>query len=190
MNNLHFIQQAAVLMAMPRSHSRNLWNTFDSVASHSRHVAIIVFVLCQEEKLSQWDQHSAVLWGVFHDFCETRTLDHDLISKRYNKINENLAVKETYSSFPWWETLEKMHKEYEEKEKKRTHIVKDADHIAQIYHEWTLMRQGNKLAANRWKYSLENRNLRTESAKKVIASMQTSNPHERWRDLIITKENT
>jgi hypothetical protein len=83
-----------------------------------------------------------------------------------------------------------MHKEYEEKEKKRTHIVKDADHIAQIYHEWTLMRQGNKLAANRWKYSLENRNLRTESAKKVIASMQTSNPHERWRDLIITKENT
>jgi hypothetical protein len=85
--------------------------------------------------------------------------------------------------------LENLITEYEQRESLAAKCAKDADLIEQMYQEWVLMWQGNKLAQN-WfegKFDMVVPRLRTESAKQVITSLKESNPHEWWWEDLVTK---
>lgn len=189
MRSLFLIEQAWQLMLMPRSHKKNLWTAYDTIASHSFHVAIIALVLAKMEWLSDTDAHRCAVTGLMHDLAEARTGDHDFIAKNYNKCNEEQAIADQFSDLWFDNTFTEQIQEYEIRNSQRSKILKDADHLAQIYHERSLMRQWNKLAEQRYTIDKEKRipNLFTQSAKDICKRMETSNPNERRRDEFIIK---
>lgn len=188
-NSFFLIQQAGALLQMPRAHRRNLWTAFDTIASHSYHVATIAYIICKMEWHSDEDAMKACTIGIFHDLAEARTGDHDFIAKKYNDCDEHKAVKDQFSNVDGWTWLQHLLDEYKLRQSAVTKCVKDADQIAQIYHERVLMRQGNKLAAQRFDGDQEKRvpYLYTESAKTLATHMLDSNPNERRRDEFVTK---
>jgi putative hydrolase of HD superfamily len=85
---LYLIQQAGMLMQMPRTHKRNLGTTFDTVASHSFHTGIIGYILVRMENGSHEEALNAMAMGVLHDLVEARTGDQDFITKNYSTVDE------------------------------------------------------------------------------------------------------
>lgn len=188
-NSFFLIQQAGALLQMPRAHRRNLWTAFDTIASHSYHVATIAYILCKMEWLSDEDAMQACTMWVFHDLAEARTGDHDFVAKKYNICNEEQAIHDQFAYVDWGSWLQTLLESYEKRTDSVSKCVKDADQIAQMYHERVLMRQGNKLAAQRFEGDLEKRvpSFFTQSAKVIVDHMLESNPNERRRDEFVTR---
>lgn len=179
---LYVIQQAGSLMLMPRSHKRSLGNTFDTVASHSHHVSVIAYCIARLEGLTHEKAMKALTMGVFHDLAEARTGDMDFIAKHYCKPDEKKAIKDQFSGLDFSSDLEDLLNEYEIRESLESKCAKDADSLEQLYQEWFLMWQGNKLAQKWFESDFKDRvpNLRTESAKKLAYEMKNSHPQEWW----------
>ena len=143
---LFLIEQAGTLLQMPRSHVRTLGNAFDTIASHSYHVSIMAYCIARMEKLNHEDGMKALAMGLFHDLTEGRTADLDFISKNYTKDNEGKAIQDQFGGAKFGKELKKLLREYNERKSAISKCVKDADQLAQMYHEWALMWRGNKLA--------------------------------------------
>lgn len=188
-NALYLLQQAGSLISMPRSHVRSLGkNTPDSVASHSHHVSVIAYCIARLEGLSHEEGLKAVTMGVFHDLAEARTGDADFIAKNYVTIDESKAIKDQFKGTSFGSDLLELVEEYEVRESLVAKCTKDADVLAQIYMEWLLAWQGNKLA-ERWfdgDFSHRVPYLYTKSAKKLAEAMKMSDPHEWWRSEFVT----
>ena len=179
---LYMIQQSGSLMLMPRSHKRSLGTTFDTVASHSHHVSIIAYCLARMEGLSNEKAMKALTMGAFHDLAEARTGDMDFVAKHYCDPDEKKAVEDQFSGFDFGRDLERLIKEFEDRDSLESKCAKDADSLEQLYQEWVLMWQGNKLAQKWYEVDYKDRvpNLRTESAKKIAYEMKESHPQEWW----------
>lgn len=144
---LYLIEQAGILMLMQRNHVRNLGNiTFDTIASHSFHVAVISYCICRMEGLSHEDGLKGISMGLLHDLAEARTGDNDFVTKNYTTMDEERATKDQFSGFDFGKDLLGELTEYKKRESKVAKCVKDADCVAQMFMEWTLAWQGNKLA--------------------------------------------
>ncbi|OGC69361.1 hypothetical protein A2415_03860 [candidate division WWE3 bacterium RIFOXYC1_FULL_39_7] len=178
----HLIQQAGSLMQMPRSHTRHLGTTYDTVASHSFHVAIIAYCISRMEGLSDEKAMKSSTMGLFHDLAEARTGDLDFVAKHYTKADEEKAVEDQFSGINFGKELHKLIEEYEIRESLESKCAKDADSLEQLYQEWVLSWQGNKLAQKWFDSDYKDRvpGLRTESAKKLAHQMKDSNPQEWW----------
>ena len=193
---LYLIQQAGVLMLMPRSHNKQLGTTFDTVASHSHHVAIIAYCISRMEGLSHENAMKSLTMATFHDLAEARTGDLDFVAKHYCKPDEDKAVKDQFSGFDFGVDLQSLLEDYEERTSLEAKCAKDADSLEQLYQEWVVMCQGNKLAQKWFESDFKDRipGLRTKSAKKLAHEMKNSNPHEWWwsqfvkDDMAIDKE--
>jgi len=193
---LYLIQQAGVLMLMPRSHNKQLGTTFDTVASHSHHVAVIAYCIARMEGLSHEKAMKSLTMATFHDLAEARTGDLDFVAKHYGSIDEEKAVRDQFDGFKFGKDLKKLIEEYEERTSLESKCAKDADSLEQLYQEWVLMWQGNKLAQKWFESDFKDRvpDLRTESAKKIAHEMKGSNPQEWWwsqfvkEDMAIDKE--
>jgi len=186
---LFLIQQAGMLMQMPRTHLKNLGTTYDTVASHSHHAAIIAYCIARVENLSHGDALKTMAMLVIHDLQEARTGDFDFAGKNYSKTDESRAIKDTYANIEFGEDLENLMNEYEQRETLMSKCAKDADLVEQMYQEWVLMWQGNKLA-QKWfeeKQKLTVPKLYTKAAKQLIKSMKSSNPHEWWWSEFVEK---
>ncbi|OIN89410.1 hypothetical protein CO019_00350 [Candidatus Berkelbacteria bacterium CG_4_9_14_0_2_um_filter_42_30] len=180
---LYLIQQAGTLMLMQRNHIRNLGNiSFDTIASHSFHVANIAYCIARMEGMSHEDGLRAMSMGVIHDLAEARTGDNDFISKNYTTMNEKKAVEDQFSGIKFGNDLKNEILEYEKRETKVSKCVKDADCLAQMYMEWTLSWQGNKLAEKWFRSDMKYRvpYLKTKSAKKLIALIKKTDPQDWW----------
>lgn len=179
---LYLIQQAGALMLMPRAHIRHLGNSFDNVASHSHQTSVIAYCLARMEDLSHDDALKCVGMAVFHDLVEARTSDIDFIAKHYASVDEEKAIKDQFSGIGFGKDLAAMLKEYEKKESLVAKCARDADSLTQIYTEWALMWQGNKLAEKWFDSDFNDRvpGLMTKSAQKLAYLMKESNPQEWW----------
>jgi len=186
---LYLIQQAGSLMQMPRLHKRSLGTTFDTVASHSFHVAIIAYCIARMEKLSHEDANTAMLMGLLHDLPEARTGDVDFISKNYTKVDEELAISDQFAEIEFGGDLKKVVDEYEERKSLISKCAKDADSLEQMYQEWVLSWQGNKLANNWFEVDFIHRvpNFLTESTKELAMAMKDSDPNKWWWTEFIEK---
>ncbi|MEK9208482.1 MAG: HD domain-containing protein [Patescibacteria group bacterium] len=186
---LHFIEQAGMLLQMPRSHKRSLITSFDNIASHSYHVCVLSYCLSRTEGLSVRDSENAVVMALFHDLEEARTGDLDFISKNYTKTDEEKAINHQFSKLHFGKELVELLNEYIEGKSKVSQCVRDADSLAQIYHEWVLMWQGNKLAEQWFKADFIERipHLFTNTAKELVNAMKSSNPNEWWWNELVEK---
>lgn len=187
---LFFIQQAGMLMQMPRTHQKNLGNTYDTVASHSHHTSIIAYCIARMEKLTHEEGLKVMAMANLHDLQEARTGDFDFAGKNYSKTDEDKAIKDTYVNIEFGKDLENIIDEYEQRKTLLSKCVKDADLIEQMYQEWVLMWQGNKLA-QKWfegKQEMTVPKLYTKSAKDLVKSMISSNPHEWWWSEFVDKD--
>jgi putative hydrolases of HD superfamily len=184
MNNriLYLIQQAGSLMQMPRTHKRSLGTTFDTVASHSFHTAIMAYCIARMEKLSHEEASRAMSMGLLHDLAEARTGDLDFISKNYARVDEERAVEDQFKDIDFGKDLENVLAEYEKRETLVAKCAKDADSLQQMYQEWVLSWQGNNLAKQWFEGDFIHRvpHLLTESAKKLVMSMKDSDPNKWW----------
>jgi len=188
---LHLIQQAGTLMLMNRNHIRNLGNiTFDTIASHSFHVAVIAYCITRMEGFSHQDGTRALAVGLIHDLAEARTGDNDFISKNYTTMDEKQATIDQFSGIGFAKDLMNELDEYEERKTKLSKCIKDADHVAQMYMEWTLAWQGNKLAEKWFKGDMIHRvpSLKTESAKKIVRMIKSTDPQDWWWDELVNKQ--
>lgn len=189
-NIVYLIQQAGTLMMTNRSHIRNLGNvTFDTLASHSFHVGVIAYCVARMEKLSHADGMKALTIGVFHDLAEARTGDNDFVTKNYTTTDEERAVKDQFSGFSFGKDLIAEIADYEKRESLVSKCVKDADCIAQMFMEWSLSWQGNKLAEKWFKGDLIHRvpHMKTKSAKKLINLIKKSDPQDWWWHELVGK---
>jgi len=179
---LYFIQQAGVSLQFPRTHVRSLGNAFDTVASHSYHVSVIAYCLCRMEGLTHEESLEAMAMGIFHDLAEVRTGDLDYIAKHYTKADEEKATQDQFEGLDFGNDLLSLMHKYEKRDTLVAKCAKDADSLAQTYHEWALMWQGNKLAERWFEGDFVHRlpYMRTESAKKLMEAMKDSNPHDWW----------
>jgi len=187
---LYLIQQAGMLLEMPRAHVRNLGNnTPDTIASHCYHVSVIAYCIARMEGLGHDAGLKAMGMGVLHDFAEARTGDNDFIAKNYTTSDEPKAMRDQFAGLSFGDDLLNMMKEYETRETLEAKCTKDADILAQMYLEWLLGWRGNKLAQKWFDGDLVSRvpYLRTESAKKLALSMKDSNPHEWWWSEFVDK---
>ncbi len=190
------MQQAGMLMLMPRTHMRQLGNTFDTVASHSFHVAIIGYCLARMEGLSHESGMKTATMGLFHDLAEARTGDLDFVAKHYTTADEDKAIRDQYSGLPFENDLLNLSSEYEERESLEAKCAKDADSLEQMYQESVLAWQGNKMAQKWFESDYKDRvpGLRTQSAKDLAMRMKDVNPQEWWwssfvkDDMAIDKE--
>ncbi len=169
-------------MQMPRSHTRHLGNTYDTVASHSYHVAVIAYCLARMEGLSNEKAMKAATIGLFHDLAEARTGDLDFVAKHYTKADEEKAVEDQFDGIEFGQDLIVLMDEFEEKVSLEAKCAKDADSLEQLYQEWVLSWQGNKLAQKWFESDFKDRvpGLRTESAKKLAHAFKESNPQDWW----------
>lgn len=182
-----FISEVGSLMFMKRTHYRSLINAFDTVSSHSHHVAIIAYCITRMEGLSHEDGLKALAMGVLHDNAESRVGDLDFIAKHYDTRNEEKAFNDQLSGLPFEKDLKSLITEYEERESIVSKCVKDADLIEQIYQEWVLTHTGNTMAKRWFDGSDKHRMpfLRTKSAKKLFKYFKTHHPHQWWfEDLV------
>ena len=178
----NFIAETGSAMLMKRSHQRSLINTFDTVASHNYHVAIIAYVITRMEGLTHEDGLKAIAFGVIHDIPEVRTGDLDYIMKHYGKNDEETAINHQLTGLPFEQDLKKLYQEYIQRDSLVAKCTKDADIVNQIYQEWIMLHMGNTLAKRWFDGSFKDRvpYLRTESAKKIIHQMKKSHPHDWW----------
>ncbi len=188
----HLIQQAGTLMQMPRQHTKHLGNTFDTVASHSFHVAVIAYCIARMEGLNHEEALKAMAMGLFHDLVEARTGDIDFVGKHYTTTDEEKAVKDQFSDTPFSKDLTELIEEFEERESIESKCAKDADSLEQMYLEWALSWQGNKLAERWIKGDYKDRVpfMKTKSAKKLAMEMKTSTPQEWWWSQFIKEDGT
>ena len=187
---LYLIQQAGMLLEMPRTHVRNLGNNVpDTIASHSFHVSVIAYCIARMEGLNHDQGLQALGMGVFHDLAEARTGDVDFVGKNYTTIDDTKAVKDQFSDIDFGNDLVKMIEEYEDRETLASKCAKDADSLGQMYMEWVLAWRGNKLAEKWLDGDYINRvpHMRTESAKKIALAMKDSNPQQWWWSEFVEK---
>lgn len=104
-----------MLMRMPRTHLKNLGNTYDTVASHSHHASIISYCIARMEKLSHEEALRVMAMAALHDLHEARTGDFDYAGKNYSKTDEARAIRDTYSNIEFGKDLKEMVDEYEAK---------------------------------------------------------------------------
>ena len=187
---VHLIEQAGTLMLMNRNHIRNLGNiTFDTIASHSFHVAIIAYCIARMEKLTHAQGMQAITIALFHDLDEARTGDNDFVSKNYTTMDDERAINDQFDGTGFGDDLKKEILDYKKRQSKVAKCVKDADCLAQMYMEWTLSWQGNKLAEKWFKGDLKYRKpyIFTKSAKKLIDLIKDSDPQDWWWNQFVKK---
>ncbi len=177
-----YIAETGMLMQMPRSHQRHLGNTFDTVASHSFHAAVIAYALTRLEGLSHLEGLNAMAMSTLHDIPEARTGDLDYVEKHYANVDEVKAIKDQLRGLPGEEDLAELYTQWLEQKTPASLCAKDADALEQRYQEWVLMYEGSKLAEKWYSVGFKHRvpHYRTESAKRLAMIMDGSHPHEWW----------
>jgi putative hydrolase of HD superfamily len=189
-NILHLIEQAGTLMQTNRTHKRTLLTSFDTIASHSHHVSIISYCLARKEGLSIKDANKAAVMAIFHDLVEARTGDLDFITKNYVDNKEDEATKDQFYKLKFGKELIELIQEYDSRKTRIAQCVRDADSLAQMYHEWVLTWQGNKLAEKWFEGDFVERvpHLFTKSAKELAFAMKESNPNEWWWEELVEQD--
>ncbi len=169
-------------MQMPREHKKSLGTTFDTISSHSHHVSLIAYCIARMEGLTHEQGLKTLAMAAFHDLAEARTGDADFIEKHYVETNDEKAVKDQFKDLAFGKDLQEMTEEYEERNSEEAKCAKDADSLEQMYLEWVLMWQGNRIAQKWFESDFNDRvpGFNTKSARKLAHEMKKSNPTEWW----------
>lgn len=178
---VNFIFELGQLAFTPRSGWQHLrTKTPQNDAEHSARVGQIAFILAIMEGLP--NPYRAAAAGLFHEIGETRTLDHNRISKRYVQNDEARAIHD--QTEPLGEAGEKIRILWEEYEYSTTpagRIAKDADRLEMMFCAKEYMESGYPNAVD-W-FNAVPPLLMTASAKKLAEELRTASSHDWWRNI-------
>ena len=155
MDMIDFLYQLGSLKDVDRSGWKTVGIQPESVSEHSYRTALIAYILAKEEGIK--DLESVLLTALLHDLHEARTTDLHLVAKRYTKLDEKSARKDTLKSFPEFLKL------FENKEILK--IVEDADKVECILQAKEYQDLGNPYVKDWIKNAYAA--LKTESAKSL-----------------------
>jgi putative hydrolase of HD superfamily len=178
---LNFIYELGHLRRVSREGWRLLGiDAPESVAEHSLRTAQIAWILATMERIE--NPHEAVTIALFHDIGETRIGDQHKVAARYGELDEARAVQEQCA--PLAEMGSKVLEMWEQIESRSTPsgiIAKDADLVELAITAKEYIEMGHQEAQD-WIDSALAR-VKTDSAKKLMAAIPTSNSKTWWKGL-------
>lgn len=154
----------------------------ETVAEHCHRSMLIAYVLAKLEKV---DTEKVLLMMLVHDLPEARIWDHNLITARYINTNdaEVKVLSDQTKALPpeIKRELNAVFKEFEEKKTKESVVAKDADLLECAVEAKELIAQGFTDMQD-WINNIRKR-LKTESAKKLLSSVEELHPNKWWEGL-------
>ena len=150
-----FLYQAGALKDVDRSGWKTVGIAPESVSEHSYRTALIAYILAKEEGIT--DLEGVLLAALLHDVHEARTTDLHLVAKRYAKVDEEAARRDSLRAFP--EFLKPFENE------KIMQVVRDADKLECILQAKEYQDLGNPYVKDWIKNA--SKELKTRSAKKL-----------------------
>lgn len=160
MDQIDFIFQLGQLKRTKRSGWKSIGILDgESVAEHSYRTAVLAYVIAKEEGLGEKEAKDAMFLALLHDVHEARLGDLHKLAKKYLKVDEEKALRESLGAFG---------KEYSKTNLKLKNIVKDADLLEMFFQAKEYSDEGNRYA-DAW-FAPEK--LKTRSAKRLYAKMR------------------
>ena len=169
----NFLFEIATLRRLTRSHRQMIETVSDNISDHSFRVAVIGMVLAKIEGV---DEDKVLKICLFHDLVEARTGDANWINQQYVKNNEEKAREEQMKGLPIEGEVLGLMKEYEERKTREAILAKDADLLDQMILQQEYFYK-DKENGNKWQNYTE-RQIKTETAKKIAEKIRQSNPFE------------
>ena len=162
----------------------------ESVADHCFRASLIGYCLAFMD--GDCDAPRVALMLIAHDLAEARTGDLNYMQKRYNKTDEEKAVRHMSRDLPpeLAENLKGLIDEFNACETKEAKLAKDADQLDLIVELKEQQDLGNQYAKHWVHYALKR--LHTESARRMAQDILTTDWTDWWfekRDDLWVLEN-
>jgi putative hydrolase of HD superfamily len=175
-NIANFLFEVGILKRIPRSGYPFLGTGSESVADHTFRVAVIAYLLAKREP--EADVQKAVLMGLFHDFPEARTGDHNYVNKRYVTVDEDRAVSDLAHKISFGGEISALINEFNSRQSLEARLVQDADQLDFILELKRQQDLGNSSAAEWLKYSVKR--LTSNFAKRLADEILNTDSSEWW----------
>jgi putative hydrolase of HD superfamily len=172
----NFLFEVGILKKIPRSGYKFLGTGRESVADHSFRVAVIAYLLAENEQKS--DTKKVVLMGLFHDLHEARTGDQNYVNKRYVTVDEDKAVRDLAQGLPYGEEIVSLIHEFNSRESLEARLSHDADQLDFILELKRQKDLGNRSAAKWMRYSIKR--LNTDIAKRLADEIIKTDSSDWW----------
>jgi putative hydrolase of HD superfamily len=172
----NFLFEVGILKKIPRSGYQFLGTGGESVADHSFRVTVIAYLLAKNEP--EADLQRVVLMGLFHDFHEARTGDHNYVNKRYVAVDEDKAMDDLAQRIPFGQEIISLINEFNSRQTLESRLAQDADQLDFILELKRQKDLGNKSAAEWLKYSVKR--LITNFAKKLAEEILETDSSDWW----------
>lgn len=174
--DLEFLYEMGALRFVKRTWVQFLSPTLENNSEHLFRVTWIALVLARMEGVK--DLGKVARMALVHDIAESRTGDVHYVSREFTQRFEEKAIKEMVKETSL-EDIELVWKEYHDRQSLESKIVKDADNLAVDFelHEQEAMGSTLKKNFKPMREKVAQTKLFTDSAKRMWAAIQTSNPH-------------
>lgn len=171
-----FLFEAGMLAKTPRSGFFFLGSGEQSVAEHTNRVCYIGFALANIS--GKVDVSKVLEMCLFHDLAEARVSDLNYVHQKYNKKDEELAIKDLISELPFGDKIDKILHEYETRESYESKLAKDADNLEFILSLKEQIDIGNERAES-WIESAVKR-LKTKEAQDLVKTIIKTDSDRWW----------
>ncbi len=181
--NIDFLYEIGSLKNVSRLWQQILGTPVSNNIEHSFRVMMIALVIARIEK--RGDEEKIMKMALFHDVCESRSVDIAFVHRNYVDRQEDKSVKDQLMGTVFEGDIEELLNEYKERKSIESQIVKDADNLECDFELKELEKKGSKTAE---KFQQTNRpdvakKLFTDSAKKLWQQIQDSDPDHWHLDL-------
>lgn len=182
--NVDFLYEIGSLKNIPRIWQQLLGG--ESVANNIEHsFRVIVIALMISKMEGEDDQEKIMKMALFHDLCESRSVDIAFLHKEYVDRHEEKSQADQMSETIFGKDIIDLLKEYRERKTIESHIVKDADNLECDLELRELEKRGVKTAT---KFIEGHRpevaeKLFTDSAKKLWKQIYSRDPDAWHLDL-------
>lgn len=154
---------------------------FENLAEHTFRVTWIALLIGKHEGA---DLGKVAQMAMVHGISESRVGELDYVSREYATRNEEDAMKEMFKDTKLSEEFIALWEEYEKRESLEAKVVKDADNIDVDMELQEQAARGNSIkkvfASTR--EQVEKTKLYTDTAKKLMRSIKTADPHDWHRN--------
>lgn len=171
-----FLFETGMLAKTPRSGFFFLGSGEQSVAEHTNRVCFIGFALANIS--GKVDVSKVLEMCLFHDLAEARVSDLNYVHQKYNKKDEESAIKDLTSELPFGGKIDKILHEYEIRESYESKLAKDADNLEFILSLKEQIDIGNERAES-WIESAVKR-LKTKEAQDLVKTIIKTDSDRWW----------
>lgn len=171
-----FLFETGMLARVPRSGFSYLGSGDQSVAEHSLRMTQTAFVLARLD--GNVDAERLLAMCLFHDLPETRTSDHNNVTKRYNAPDEPSAIADQTDGLPFGDHVAGLIEEFEAGETREAQLARDADQLEMILELKRLADIGNPNAAKWMPFVIER--LRSETARQLAETIRDRDSDAWW----------